>query len=294
MRVFLTDGTSFDCGGYKALDSGGVVLTRDQKRKHVIGYVPEDALVYILPDDVAAERGGGEPNDDEEESETESSSADEDTEGAVVTESEAETDTESEAETDTASEETAADDETDANEVSEADTKESVEPTEDVDETVVSAAVGEDLEGVTRAIPDDGAVEHTHEAIVERIDDLESRVDGLDGRVDAMTDQLADVVAHAEMNAEEERSPDDVRNIRGIGTAYAARLRASGIDTISALRDADEAEIAAATDASEHRVREWKRRAEAAFESDVGDDERDERDGDDTAVSDDSEGETTD
>lgn len=191
MRVYLTDGTSFECGGYKALDSGGVVLTEDRKRKHVVGYVPEDALVYILPDDVAAAR---------------------------------------------------------------------------------DAEMG--VEGVAPA-PADVVAEHTHDDVVERVAGLESRVDGLEGRVDAMTGQLADVVTRVEAGDDERRAPDDVRNVRGIGEAYATRLRASGIETVTALRDASESDLTAATNVSERRVREWKRRADAYAESELAGDDAD-------------------
>ncbi|WEL26613.1 helix-hairpin-helix domain-containing protein [Haloferax volcanii] len=223
MKVYLTDGTSFECGGYKALDSGGVVLTADRKRKQVVGYVPADALVYVLPDDVApgdslAEDGveddagdGGDESDDDE----------------------------------------SHDSGDDAGDKSEA------------DQTTVEAGVDPDVAGVTGVA--DGETEHTHDDLAARIDEIDGRVDGLDGRVDAMTEQLAAVVSAGGVDAEEAeeaRDPEDPRNIRGIGEAYATRLRAAGIHTVTALREASDEELAAAADVSARRVTDWKRRAE--------------------------------
>jgi predicted flap endonuclease-1-like 5' DNA nuclease len=55
MKVFLEDGMAIDCGGYKAIDTG-IVLTEDAKRKNVIGFVPQERVQFILPDDVLDER----------------------------------------------------------------------------------------------------------------------------------------------------------------------------------------------------------------------------------------------
>jgi len=55
MRAICVDGTGVECGKFKTVN-GGVVLTADEKRKAVIGFVPTANSSYILPDDVAAER----------------------------------------------------------------------------------------------------------------------------------------------------------------------------------------------------------------------------------------------
>lgn len=239
MKVYLTDGTSFECGGYKALDSGGVVLTADRKRKQVVGYVPADALVYVLPDDVEpgdslAEGGVGDRDDDTDDADD--ASGDDEGEEEVDADGDGH---------DTGDSETADRD-------------------DDADPTIAEAGVGPDVVGVTGVA--DGESEHTHEDLAARIDEVEGRVDGLDGRVDAMTEQLATVVSAggvgAEAAAEDARDPEDPRNIRGIGEAYATRLRAAGIDTVTALREASDEELAAAADVSARRVTDWKRRAE--------------------------------
>lgn len=267
MKVVLTDGTTFTCGGYKALDSGGVVLTDDPKRKHVIGYVPESSLAYILPDGVEPDEDGVESDesedemsddeldegddgsrDDDEDSDSEGANGDEDSDSEGV-----------EQNGDDAVEDDAAGAVSDEDE-------------DEVAKRVVSAGVESAVDGVTSVTSDDTVGEHTHEDVVERVEQLESRVDGLDGRVDAMTEQLADIVSRGTVTKEEARSPEDVRNIRGIGEAYATRLRASGIDTVAALSEASDAEIAAAVDVSERRASEWRRRAKTAVESEVTDD----------------------
>ncbi|RDZ63748.1 hypothetical protein C5B90_11485 [Haloferax sp. Atlit-12N] len=250
MKVYLTDGTSFECGGYKALDSGGVVLTADKKRKHVVGYVPADALVYVLPDDVApgdslAEDGVGDDAGDVSKDDEDEAEGDED--------------------------EAEAADDGDEHETGESGTDDP--DSDDPDQTTVEAGVDPEVPGVTGVA--DGVAEHTHADLAARIDEVEGRVDGLDGRVDAMTEQLATGVSvggvGAEAAAEEARDPEDPRNIRGIGEAYATRLRAAGIDTVSALREASDEELAAAADVSARRVTDWKRRAERYAEQQAAD-----------------------
>ncbi|ADE03504.1 helix-hairpin-helix domain-containing protein [Haloferax volcanii] len=255
MKVCLTDGTSFECGGYKALDSGGVVLTADRKRKQVVGYVPADALVYVLPDDVApgdsladADDGNGdEPEDDD-----------------------ADTDADDASEGDEDENEGEADDAGDEHEAGDGETDDS--GSDDSDRTTVEAGVDPDVAGVTGVA--DRETEHTHDDLAARIDEIDGRVDGLDGRVDAMTEQLAAVVSAGGVDAEEAeeaRDPEDPRNIRGIGEAYATRLRTAGIHTVTALREASDEELAAAADVSARRVTDWKRRAERYAEQQAAD-----------------------
>lgn len=52
MKAICEDGLVIDCAGYKAIDSG-VVLTADEDRDHVIAFVPNERLAYLLPDDLA-------------------------------------------------------------------------------------------------------------------------------------------------------------------------------------------------------------------------------------------------
>lgn len=51
MRAVLTDGTELHCENFKALDSG-VLLTKDRKRKQVVGFVPHGELRYVASEAV--------------------------------------------------------------------------------------------------------------------------------------------------------------------------------------------------------------------------------------------------
>jgi hypothetical protein len=55
MKVVLTDGFSFDVGNYKAVE-GGLVLTDDEERENVVGFLPYDSVQFVLPDEVAEQR----------------------------------------------------------------------------------------------------------------------------------------------------------------------------------------------------------------------------------------------
>jgi predicted flap endonuclease-1-like 5' DNA nuclease len=54
MKAICTDGTEIECENFKAID-GGVLLTKDRKRKKVIGFVPNDDLRYVVPDEAETE-----------------------------------------------------------------------------------------------------------------------------------------------------------------------------------------------------------------------------------------------
>ncbi|WP_148415113.1 DUF4332 domain-containing protein [Haloferax sp. KTX1] len=247
MKVYLADGTSFECGGYKALDSGGVVLTADKKRKQVVGYVPADALVYVLPDDVEPGDSLGEDSDGDGDGDA----------GGTPDEFDGD---EAHGPDDAGDED--GDDEADEREAETGDGETADSDSDESARTAVEAGIDSGVAGVTG--DDDGGTEHTHADLVERIDAVERRVDGLDGRVDAMTERLAAVVSAGDGTGETEadRDPEDPRNVRGIGEAYATRLRAAGIDTVSALREASDEELAAAAGVSARRVTDWKRRAD--------------------------------
>lgn len=61
MKVICNDGLVIECGNFKAID-GGVVLTKDKKRKKNNGFVPMAELKYIVPD-------GAVPDDPDDETE---------------------------------------------------------------------------------------------------------------------------------------------------------------------------------------------------------------------------------
>lgn len=61
MKAICKNGLVIDCGNFKAID-GGVVLTKDKKRKKNNGFVPMAELKYIVPD-------GAVPDDPDEDTE---------------------------------------------------------------------------------------------------------------------------------------------------------------------------------------------------------------------------------
>jgi len=60
MRAILTDDTTIHCGGFKAIEHG-VVLTEDEDRDDVIGFVPYDELRYIFPEQIVQREEMGRP-----------------------------------------------------------------------------------------------------------------------------------------------------------------------------------------------------------------------------------------
>ena len=54
MKAICADGTEIECENFKAIDSG-VLLTKDRKRNKVIGFVPNDDLRYVVPEDAQTE-----------------------------------------------------------------------------------------------------------------------------------------------------------------------------------------------------------------------------------------------
>ncbi|WP_435333841.1 helix-hairpin-helix domain-containing protein [Haloarchaeobius sp. TZWWS8] len=61
MKAITKSGLSVSCGNFKAIDTG-VVLTEDEKRKHVVGFIPYEDLQFVLPDEVAAELDTNRPS----------------------------------------------------------------------------------------------------------------------------------------------------------------------------------------------------------------------------------------
>lgn len=59
-----------------------------------------------------------------------------------------------------------------------------------------------------------------------------------------------------------------LEDVSGIGSAYAARLRGAGIDSVESLRDADVAELSDSTEISDERIENWQRQARHLLEGD--------------------------
>ncbi len=54
MRVVLNDGTQFDVGGLKVVESGAV-LFEDREREKTIGFLPHNQFQYILTEEVMSQ-----------------------------------------------------------------------------------------------------------------------------------------------------------------------------------------------------------------------------------------------
>ena len=75
----------------------------------------------------------------------------------------------------------------------------------------------------------------------------------------------SDVAVHVEHPAKEELDEEidelELEDIKGIGPAYAERLRKADITTVAELADASAASLASETDLSETRIATWIERA---------------------------------
>ena len=54
MKAICEDGTEIECANFTAIDSG-VLLTKDRKRDKVIGFVPNEGLRYVVPEEASTE-----------------------------------------------------------------------------------------------------------------------------------------------------------------------------------------------------------------------------------------------
>ena len=54
MKAICEDGTEIECANFTAIDSG-VLLTKDRKRDEVIGFVPNEGLRYVVPEEASTE-----------------------------------------------------------------------------------------------------------------------------------------------------------------------------------------------------------------------------------------------
>ncbi|WP_410766613.1 helix-hairpin-helix domain-containing protein [Haloferax sp. DFSO60] len=258
MKVYTTDGLVIDCGGYKAVRAGGVVLTKDKKRKHVIGYVPETQLRYILPDDVEPET-----DEDDETGETERESSEGGDESVNDEADDAVSEDAEDAEDGEVDEDAVIDFTSESVDTTTSDGGGSDTDAETHEESVAAAEVTSDEIGVVSAPSDEGVASHTHDDLVASLGDHDSRISALESRVDELSAQMTNVLEEIEV---EPYDPEELTNIRGIGSAYATRLREAGIDTVTKLLETPVEDLVVATEVSDRRAEEWKHRAETHIE----------------------------
>jgi predicted flap endonuclease-1-like 5' DNA nuclease len=73
----------------------------------------------------------------------------------------------------------------------------------------------------------------------------------------------AETETAAEADADEPAGDPDLESIKGIGPAYADRLRDAGVETVEQLAEADATALGEATDLSPNRIGNWIDRAQA-------------------------------
>ncbi|MFW6003387.1 MAG: helix-hairpin-helix domain-containing protein [Halanaeroarchaeum sp.] len=142
---------------------------------------------------------------------------------------------------------------------------------EDADREETAEETEAEVEGESEAEPDEAAGVDTDEA-AEAEPDEAADVDA-DDAAEAEPDEAAEVdaddAAEAEPDEElpggepasEPADPIELTEIKGIGSAYADRLRAAGVDDGADLAAADAADLSATTDISEKRLQRWIDRA---------------------------------
>jgi hypothetical protein len=156
-----------------------------------------------------------------------------------------------EAETEAERADESAGDETDADEDATTDADAAVDPTADEAE-----ADGTDA--------DADEAEETSDEAVDTDDDPEDVAEETDEAVD--TDDGPDDVAEETDEADDDTSDADdaspsVDTLKGIGPAYADRLRSAGVETVADLAGADAEDLGAQIDVSPKRVGRWIDRA---------------------------------
>ncbi|WP_423751221.1 helix-hairpin-helix domain-containing protein [Salinirarus marinus] len=125
----------------------------------------------------------------------------------------------------------------------------------------VERDVGEDADAVDEPVATETSASASTESLVDE------SAEGVEAAepAEAAGPESEDVDTDVEIEeAEPGRHPDAAESVdvlKGIGPAYAERLGDADVYTVGDLRDADAAELAAATDLSETRVSRWIERA---------------------------------
>jgi predicted flap endonuclease-1-like 5' DNA nuclease len=117
------------------------------------------------------------------------------------------------------------------------------------------------------AVDESDAAEESEAAAEEAIEEAEPDAEGEEEPAETEPDaegeeEPAETEADAEAEAEpEEPEPEapegTLEDVKGIGPAYAERLRNAGVDSIADLADADAEDLAAETDLSATRIENW-------------------------------------
>jgi predicted flap endonuclease-1-like 5' DNA nuclease len=285
MQAILTSGHTIECGNFKAIDSG-VVLTEDAKRKRVVGFVPNERLAYVVPDELADElidavesesapAGGGTETDDRLEAiearldelagGVDEVSSVETGVSITVEEDETEAGDETGTQVDVVYESDAAveSDEATTGTAAEATEQAVTEAVEEPEPAEPIAAEDDDSAAETAAAEPESEIESEPEP------EGEPATDESEGEIESEPEPEGEPAAAEPESepegetaaAEPESEKPELTSLRGLGPTYAERLAADGIETIADLRAASVEELAAAADVGESRAEDWKRQA---------------------------------
>ena len=260
MKAICENELVIDCAGYKAIDSG-VVLTRDEDKKEVVAFVPNEKLEYLLPDDVV---------------EREHERLDLPAPEIASAEDLEERLSEFAAEID--------------------DLREHLD--QQVEEMIDAGALDEgefehqeDLRERRRTIDrllqqvrqradqfrQLSAIETETPAIeagaaAEAEESVESLRAEMDERLATIEDRLAELSPGEEATEETDPEATDegsLDEISGLGPTYRDRLEAEGIETLRDLAEKDPEDVADAAKTSQSRARQWVERAEDRLEEEA-------------------------
>ncbi|RLM88532.1 hypothetical protein D3D02_11050 [Halobellus sp. Atlit-38R] len=298
MKVICEDGLIIDCTDFKAIDTG-IVLIGGEEENGAVGYVPNERLEYVLPDDVVAlehdrlgvpapEIGSADELEsrlgtflDEIESLREGLDRQvEDLidEGTVEDEDVERQDRlyERRRTIDRALEQvrkraqqfqqlSLTESEIGAQAPSTTGTN-----TSDPEDTAAEESIGEsppttEESGSPEIDERISRIEQQLEKLIEIIhtpsgDEAESSTDAV-AETEREVSEQTDAVVSETTDAEPDPAEQDIEGISGLGPTYHDRLAAAGTDTLGSLADSDPTDIAAAANVTENKAQDWIDRA---------------------------------
>jgi predicted flap endonuclease-1-like 5' DNA nuclease len=271
MKAICDDGLVIDCAGYKAIDSG-VVLTADEDRDHVVGFVPNDRLEYLLPDDVAErerDRLGLSPPVVTSPEDLESR-LDEFADELDGLREQLDGHVEDLVEGDLDEDDLDQQDELHERRRTVDDLLQQVRQRSQQIRQLSPAGNGRDHD--SDSTPETGTeVEETREPVGEDVAALRTEMDDRFDRIERRLEELAGATGDdptgddgdGDVAGDDEGTEtSDLERIDGLGSTYRGRLADAGIETTDDLAERDPNEVAEAADAAQSRAASWVERAE--------------------------------
>lgn len=272
MKAICEDELVIDCAGYKAIDSG-VVLMGDEERDDVIAFIPSEKLEYLLPDEVVEreyERLGLPAPEISSPEELESRLDEFATE---VDELREHLDRQVE---DLIDEGATFDEENLERQERLRERRRTIDRLlqqvrQRGQQLSQLSTMGSEAESEPEATTREAG--ETEQAAMEAgepaEDDLTSLRAEMDARLVAIEEQLQELATGAEGSGGEaafEEPSSDVDVIQGLGPTYASRLRDAGIESVQTLAERSPEEVAEAADVGESRASTWIDQAKEVLE----------------------------